>query len=62
LELLLFRSIPRRDTKPLAKTLLSEFGSLAEILAASPNRLSAVKGLGDTVVTDLKLIHAPPTP
>ncbi|MCP4182013.1 MAG: DNA repair protein RadC, partial [Hyphomicrobiales bacterium] len=58
LELLLFRSIPRRDTKPLAKTLLSEFGSLAEILAAPPNRLSAIKGLGEAVITDLKLIHA----
>jgi len=58
LELLLFRSIPRRDTKPLAKALLAQFGSLAEILAAAPNRLLAIKGLGDSVVTDLKLIHA----
>lgn len=57
LELLLFRSIPRRDTKPLAKQLLAEFGSLAEILAAPYHRLSAVKGLGETVITDLKLVH-----
>ncbi|MCF6321226.1 MAG: DNA repair protein RadC [Rhizobiaceae bacterium] len=58
LELLLFRSIPRRDTKPLAKQLLTEFGSLAEILGAPDHRLSAIKGLGQSVVTDLKLIHA----
>jgi DNA repair protein RadC len=58
LELLLFRSIPRRDTKPLAKQLLAEFGSLAEILAAPSNRLSSIKGLGEAVITDLKLVHA----
>ncbi len=58
LELLLFRSIPRRDTKPLAKQLLSEFGSLAEVLAAPEHRLSKITGLGKSVITDLKLIHA----
>jgi len=35
LELLLFRSIPYRDTKPLAKDLLARFGSLEGIGAAS---------------------------
>jgi len=58
LELLLFRSIPRRDTKPLAKQLLSEFGSLAEILTAPVQRLKSFKGLGQSVITDLKLVHA----
>ena len=58
LELLLFRSIPRRDIKPLAKQLLNEFGSIAEVFAASSQRLSAFKGLGHSAVTDLKLIHA----
>ena len=58
LELLLFRSIPRRDTKPLAKQLLAEFGSIAEIFAAPTERLSSFKGLGQLAITDLKLIHA----
>lgn len=58
LELLLFRSIPRRDVKPLAKQLISQFGSVAEIIAASENRLTEIKGLGDATVTDLKLIQA----
>ncbi len=58
LELILFRSIPRRDTKPLAKRLIDEFGTLAEVIAASPQRLGAVKGLGEASVGDLKLIHA----
>lgn len=32
LELVLFRSIPRRDTKPLAKRLIATFGSFSEVL------------------------------
>lgn len=58
LELLLFRSIPRRDVKPLAKRLITEFGSLAEVIAAPPGRLSQINGLGNATVTDLMLIHA----
>ncbi|MCB1427606.1 MAG: DNA repair protein RadC [Nitratireductor sp.] len=58
LELLLFRSIPRRDVKPLAKQLLAEFGSLAEVIAAPPVRLESVAGMSTNVVTDLKIIHA----
>src|SRR5690349_10156003 len=46
LELLLFRALPRRDIKPLAKTLLAKFGSFAEVIAAPEGRLAEVKGLG----------------
>jgi DNA repair protein RadC len=38
LELLLFFSIYRRDTKPLAKAMLERFGGLAGVLAAEPAR------------------------
>jgi len=58
LELALFRALPRRDTKPLAKALLKHFGTLSEVLAASPQRLKEVDGIGDAVVVDLKLIKA----
>jgi DNA repair protein RadC len=58
LELLLFRAIPRRDTKPLAKALLQRFGSFAEVLSASPERLKEVAGVGDAVVTEFKITHA----
>ena len=58
LELLLFRSIPRRDTKPLAKALITRFGSFAEVLAAPDKLLLEVNGIGQSVVTDLKLIQA----
>lgn len=56
LELLLFRLIPRRDTKPIAKALLDRFGTLAGVLGAPPALLQEVKGIGDSVALDLKLI------
>jgi DNA repair protein RadC len=57
LELYLYRSIPRADTKPLAKALLARFGGLAGVLGASHAELCAVKGVGDQVAQDLKLLH-----
>jgi DNA repair protein RadC len=58
LEIVLFRSIPRRDVKPIAKDLLRRFGSFAEVLAAPPALLSEVDGVGESVVTDLKVVEA----
>src|SRR5690606_12922634 len=58
LELVLFRSIPRRDVKPIAKELLKRFGTFAEVLAAPPGRLMEVDGIGENVVTDLKIVEA----
>ena len=58
LELLLFRLIPRRDTKPIAKALLARFGSLPEVLGAPTQLLTEIKGVGDSVATDLKLVAA----
>ena len=58
LELLLFRTIPRRDVKPLAKALLSSFGSLAEVLGAPHGRLRGVPGIGEATAFDLKLVEA----
>ncbi|CAM5768183.1 DNA repair protein RadC [Labrys miyagiensis] len=58
LELLLFRSIPRRDVKPLAKALIARFGSLAEVLGAPAARLREVEGVSDGVAGDLKIVEA----
>ncbi|MGA8613011.1 MAG: DNA repair protein RadC [Xanthobacteraceae bacterium] len=58
LELLLFRALPRRDVKPLAKLLLEKFGSFAEVITAPEARLAEVKGLGDSGVTELKIVQA----
>lgn len=56
LELLLFRLIPRRDTKPIAKALIARFGTLAGVFGAQPALLQEVKGVGEAVALDLKLI------
>ena len=58
LELILFRAIPRRDVKPLARLLLDTFGDFNRVLSAPPARLSAVDGIGDAVVTELKIVEA----
>lgn len=58
LELVLFRAIPRHDVKPLAHLLLAELGDFNRVLTASPERLQAIKGVGDSVVTELKIIEA----
>lgn len=46
-ELLLTLAIPRRDVKPLAKTLLQRFGTLRGVLDASPADLQEVPGMGE---------------
>ncbi|MDI7924226.1 RadC family protein [Ferirhizobium litorale] len=56
LELLLFRLIPRRDTKPIAKALLQRFGTLAGVFGAPPALLQEVSGIGEAVALDLKLV------
>ncbi len=58
LELLLFRAIPRRDTKPLAKTLIQAFGSFAEVINAPDHRLKEISGVGDAIITEFKLVNA----
>lgn len=57
LEFILF-AVPRRDTKPLARTLLARFGSFARVIAAPAPDLLAVDGLGETGVAALKTAHA----
>ena len=58
LEFALFAAVPRRDTKPMAKALLARFGSLAEVVAAPPQRLAEIEGVGDRVIAELKLLKA----
>jgi DNA repair protein RadC len=58
LEMVLFRALSRRDVKPLAKSLIAKFGSFAEAVHAPEPRLREVAGVGDSVITELKLIAA----
>ena len=57
-EYLLALAIPRRDTKVLAKTLLTEFGGIGGVFAASPDTLSRIGGMGATSTAAIKIVHA----
>jgi DNA repair protein RadC len=68
IEYLLALAIPRRDTKPLARRLVHQFGSAAAVLTADSRSLLSISGLGETSVAALKIAQvaalrllAPPT-
>jgi DNA repair protein RadC len=46
LEAVLFRAQPRRDLKPLAKTLIATFGSFAEVISAPGRAACRSQGIG----------------
>ena len=56
-EYLLGLATPRRDTKPLAKRLILEFGGLPGLLAASHAELERIPGLGATGIAALKFVQ-----
>ncbi|MES2753067.1 MAG: DNA repair protein RadC [Pseudomonadota bacterium] len=58
IEYLLMLAIPRRDTKPLAKALLREFGGLPALLAAGNDAIRRVPGAGDSTIAALRVAHA----
>lgn len=58
LELLLFYSIPRADTKATAKYLLKEFGDLKGVFKATEQQLKSIKGVGPASVRLIKLVKA----
>lgn len=58
LELVLYRLIPRVDTKPIAKQLIERFGSLSGTLGASREELTRIPGIGQAAARDLRAIAA----
>jgi len=58
LELVLFLALPRRDTKPIGRALLTRFGSFASAIAAPLHELRGVEGLGDAGAAALKTVQA----
>ena len=58
LDLVLFRAIPQRDVKPLAKEILGCFGDFNHAISAPRARLAEVPGVGDAVITELKIVEA----
>src|SRR5579862_2316891 len=57
LELLLTLCIPRRDVKPIAKSLLKEFGSLRGVLDAPADALQRIPGIGESAPVALRIIR-----
>ncbi len=58
LELLLFNAIPKIDVKPLAKRLLSAFGDLNGVVAASEHRVLQIEGANRKVYLQLRIVEA----
>lgn len=56
IEFLLMTAIPRRDVKPLARSLIQRFGSLAGVLNADPRVLQKHHGMGETSAASLKIV------
>ena len=56
LELLLFYSIPQRDTNPIAHNLLSHFGSLTNVFSASVEELCKVEGITENSAVLISMI------
>lgn len=56
LEMLLYYSVPYSDTNPIAKRLLSAFGSLDGVLSAEAEALKEINGIGDKSATLISLV------
>lgn len=56
LELLLFYSIPRKDTNEIAHNLINRFGSLKNVFNASYNELMTVDGIKENSATLIKMV------
>lgn len=57
LELLLMYAIPRRDVRPLARSLVNRFGGVYQVLSAPFDDLTAVKGIGYNTAVFIKLVQ-----
>ena len=58
IELVLFRAMPRRDVKPLAKALIARFGSFAGVVTARAERLAEIDGIGEAAIVELQIVAA----
>lgn len=58
IEYLLAAAVPRVDTKPVAKALLRQFGSVGGVFAADPEALKQIDGVGDTAAAAIKIVEA----
>jgi DNA repair protein RadC len=58
LEMVLFLALPRRDTKPIARALLDQFGGFGAVIAAPLADLMRIEGLGEAGAAALKVVQA----
>lgn len=58
LELILFRTFRNGDVKPLASRLIHTFGDFNRVISAPPERLAKIKGVGEALILDLKILEA----
>lgn len=57
LELALFWALPRKDTKPIAKQMLSDLKNLAGIIYADPDKLLSVEGATQGMLVNFMVIR-----
>ncbi|NDF13141.1 MAG: JAB domain-containing protein [Proteobacteria bacterium] len=57
LEVLLYAGNPRGDTKPLAKKLIKQYGSLAHVLSTPPEQLLKCEGLGEAAAASIAVVR-----
>lgn len=57
LELLLTYAIPRRDTKPIAKTLLEKFNTIQKVFDASVEKIKEIDGIGENAALFIKVLR-----
>lgn len=58
LEMILFIALPRRDTKPIARELLTRFRTFGGVIGAPTAELMTVEGLGEAGAAAIKLVQA----
>ncbi|MFN0045935.1 MAG: DNA repair protein RadC [Sphingorhabdus sp.] len=58
IEYLLALAIPRKDTKPLAKQLIKQYGGFSALLTADAESIARQPGMGDTSTAALKIVQA----
>jgi len=54
LEILLCAFIPRVDVRPIAKTMVDRFGTVSAALAAAPERLMEIDGVGEATAAYIR--------
>jgi DNA repair protein RadC len=55
LEILLFAANPRKDTKSLAKKLITKFGDISSVVNAEIDMLRNIDGVGEAAITQIKI-------